>query len=171
MRSRYSRSAADVFISGIRRVLGHQMNCCTIRQWQRKETRGTLSEPGWKGRGASRLKGGQRRRMDRSEINLYFPAVMVGQLCAELRAESMGPDVQYFNGKYWLYYAVSSFGKNTSAIGLASSTSLSSGNWKDEGLVIRSTSADNYNAIDPELTIDKDGNPWLAFGSFGAALS
>ncbi len=42
-------------------------------------------------RGASRLKGGRRRRMDRSEINLYFPAVMVGQLCAELRAESMGP--------------------------------------------------------------------------------
>ncbi len=80
------------------------------------------------------------------------------------------PDVQYFNGKYWLYYAVSSFGKNTSAIGLASSTSLSSGNWKDEGLVIRSTSANNYNAIDPELTIDKDGNPWLAFGSFWSGI-
>ncbi|WP_146738003.1 family 43 glycosylhydrolase, partial [Bacillus tropicus] len=71
---------------------------------------------------------------------------------------------------YWLYYAVSSFGKNTSAIGLASSASLSSGNWKDEGLVIRSTSADNYNAIDPELTIDKDGNPWLAFGSFWSGI-
>ncbi|WP_438420364.1 glycoside hydrolase family 43 protein [Bacillus siamensis] len=80
------------------------------------------------------------------------------------------PDVQFYNGKYWLYYAVSSFGKNTSAIGLASSASLSSGNWKDEGLVIRSTSANNYNAIDPELTIDKDGNPWLAFGSFWSGI-
>ncbi len=150
---------------------GHQMNCRTIRQWRRKETRGTLSEPVWKGRGASRLKGGRRRRMDRSEINLYFPLSWWGNYVPNYGLNQWAPDVQYFNGKYWLYYAVSSFGKNTSAIGLASSTSLSSGNWKDEGLVIRSTSADNYNAIDPELTIDKDGNPWLAFGSFGAALS
>ncbi len=80
------------------------------------------------------------------------------------------PDIQYYNGKYWLYYSVSSFGNNTSAIGLASSTSISSGNWKDEGLVIRSTSSNNYNAIDPELTFDKDGNPWLAFGSFWSGI-
>lgn len=58
------------------------------------------------------------------------------------------PDIQYYNGKYWLYYSVSSFGSNTSAIGLASSTSISSGGWKDEGLVIRSTSSNNYNAIE-----------------------
>lgn len=80
------------------------------------------------------------------------------------------PDIQYYNGKYWLYYSVSSFGSNTSAIGLASSTSISSGSWKDEGLVIRSTSSNNYNAIDPELTFDKDGNPWLAFGSFWSGI-
>lgn len=78
----------------------------------------------------------------------------------------MGSDVTYYNGKYWLYYSVSSFGSNTSLIGLASATNLSSGGWKDEGLVTRTTTANNYNAIDPELTIDKDGNPWLAFGSF-----
>lgn len=80
------------------------------------------------------------------------------------------PDVTYYNGKYWLYYSVSSFGSNTSLIGLASATNLSSGSWKDEGLVTRTTSANNYNAIDPELTIDKDGNPWLAFGSFWGGI-
>lgn len=37
-------------------------------------------------------------------------------------------------------------------------------------LVIRSTSSNNYNAIDPELTFDKDGNPWLAFGSFWSGI-
>jgi arabinan endo-1,5-alpha-L-arabinosidase len=28
------------------------------------------------------------------------------------------PDIQYHNGKYLLYYSVSAFGKNTSAIGV-----------------------------------------------------
>ena len=31
------------------------------------------------------------------------------------------PDVSYHRGTYWLYYAVSSFGSNNSAIGLATS--------------------------------------------------
>lgn len=75
------------------------------------------------------------------------------------------PDVEYFNGKYYLYYSVSAFGKNTSAIGLATSTNLPFG-WSDQGLVIRSSSSDNYNCIDPNLVIDASGNPWLAFGSF-----
>lgn len=80
------------------------------------------------------------------------------------------PDIEYFNGRYWLYYSISSFGSNTSAIGLASTTSISSGNWRDDGLVTRTTSSNNYNAIDPTLTIDKDGNPWLAYGSFWSGL-
>lgn len=79
------------------------------------------------------------------------------------------PDVQYYNGKYHLYYSVSSFGSNTSAIGLATSSSLPNG-WTDKGMVIRSTSANNYNCIDPNLVIDASGNPWLAFGSFWSGL-
>jgi len=34
------------------------------------------------------------------------------------------PDISYYNGRYYLYYAVSAFGKNTSAIGLATNTTL-----------------------------------------------
>lgn len=79
------------------------------------------------------------------------------------------PDIEYYNGKYWLYYSVSSFGSNTSAIGLASATNIN-GPWTDNGLVIRSTGSDNYNAIDPQLFIDPSGNPWLSFGSFWSGI-
>lgn len=80
------------------------------------------------------------------------------------------PDIHYFNGRYWLYYSISSFGSNTSAIGLTSTDSIIGGKWRDDGLVLRTTSSNNYNAIDPNLTIDKDGNPWLAFGSFWGGI-
>ena len=80
------------------------------------------------------------------------------------------PDVSYFNGKYYLYYAGSRFGTNNSVIGLAANITLdpTSPNykWVDEGQVIRSTSSDNWNAIDPCLSFDTQNNPWLAFGSF-----
>ncbi len=80
------------------------------------------------------------------------------------------PDISYYNGRYWLYYAVSAFGSNTSAVGLASTDRISSGNWRDDGLVTRTTTSNNYNAIDPELVIDKEGNPWLSFGSFWSGI-
>src|SRR5699024_8019743 len=67
------------------------------------------------------------------------------------------PDIQYYNGRYWVYYSVSSFGENTSLIGLTSTESISSGNWRDDGLVIRSTTNDNFNAIDGDLIIDENG--------------
>jgi arabinan endo-1,5-alpha-L-arabinosidase len=80
------------------------------------------------------------------------------------------PDIHYYNGLYYLYYACSSFGSNTSVIGLATSSSLSSPSWSDKGLVIRSTSSNNYNCIDPNLVIDNSGNLWLAFGSFWSGI-
>src|ERR1700760_2830201 len=35
------------------------------------------------------------------------------------RGSCWAPDISYHNGQYYLYYAVSAFGKNTSAIGVA----------------------------------------------------
>ena len=54
------------------------------------------------------------------------------------------PDISYFNGKYHLYYSVSSFGSRNSAIGLATTPTLDPASpdyrWMDEGMVLRSYS-------------------------------
>jgi len=79
------------------------------------------------------------------------------------------PDISYFNGKYHLYYSISSFGSRNSCIGLATRTTLGSGGWTDEGPVICSESWYSYNCIDPALFIDDSGQEttyWLVFGSF-----
>lgn len=80
------------------------------------------------------------------------------------------PDVKTYNGKVWLYYSISTFQTNVSAIGLASASSVGAGSWKDEGVVLSTNGKQNYNAIDPELVIDASGQPWLAFGSFWEGL-
>jgi arabinan endo-1,5-alpha-L-arabinosidase len=77
------------------------------------------------------------------------------------------PDVHLFAGRYWCYYCVSEFGTNNSAIGLTSCSSIALGDWRDDGLVLSSESgAQAFNALDPDLSIDASGNPWLVFGSY-----
>ncbi|HTG67072.1 MAG TPA: arabinan endo-1,5-alpha-L-arabinosidase [Flavobacterium sp.] len=81
------------------------------------------------------------------------------------------PDISFHNNLYYLYYSVSAFGKNTSAIGVATNVTLNPEDknykWTDHGIVVRSyPNRDEWNAIDPNLVIDENNIPWLSFGSF-----
>lgn len=80
------------------------------------------------------------------------------------------PDISFFGGEYHLYYAYSLFGKNTSGIALVTNKTLDPGNpkfhWEDRGLVLRSRTEDDFNAIDPNIVEDGKGGAWLSFGSF-----
>jgi arabinan endo-1,5-alpha-L-arabinosidase len=80
------------------------------------------------------------------------------------------PDVSIHDGKYLMYYAASSFRSNNSAIGLATSTTGAAGSFRDQGIVYSSSTADNFNAIDPALLVDTAGTWWLSFGSFFSGI-
>ena len=84
------------------------------------------------------------------------------------------PDIAFVNGRWRLYYAVSTFGSNRSAIGLATSATLDPAapgyGWRDEGPVVLSTPASDFNAIDANFVIDRQGRHWLSLGSFWSGL-
>ena len=83
-----------------------------------------------------------------------------------LRSHLWAPDIVRWHDRWWLAYSCSTFGKNTSAIGLMSSERLN-GHWRDEGCLVASKEhRDNWNAIDPCFVVDDNDQLWLTWGSF-----
>lgn len=88
------------------------------------------------------------------------------------RGHTWAPDVIHYRGRWWIAYSCSTFGRNTSAIGIASSATLDPTDslnygWTDHGCVVASQAKrDQWNAIDPAIVLDDEGRPWMAWGSF-----
>ena len=85
------------------------------------------------------------------------------------------PDVQFHQGQFYLYYSVSGFGKNASAIGVATNPTLNphaaNYHWQDHGMVLQSVPGrDDWNAIDPNIVQDNNGTGWMVFGSFWGGI-
>lgn len=101
--------------------------------------------------------------------------VWADSVAADFKNHIWAPDISFHNNTYYLYYSVSAFAKNTSAIGVTTNTTLDPKDpaykWVDHGIVIQSVpNRDMWNAIDPNLTFDENNTPWLAFGSFWEGL-
>ncbi|ORY70984.1 glycoside hydrolase, family 43 [Pseudomassariella vexata] len=80
------------------------------------------------------------------------------------------PDVQKVGSTYIMYYSVSTFGSQNSAIGYATSTTMEYGSWVDHGATgVTSTSSKNYNAIDANV-IASGSSYYMNFGSFWGGI-
>ncbi len=91
------------------------------------------------------------------------------------RGHIWAPDVFEKDRTFYLYYSISTFGKNKSYIGVATNKNLDHESndyeWVDHGMVVQSIPGKtNWNAIDPNIIQDEDGTCWMSFGSFWGGL-
>ena len=98
---------------------------------------------------------------------------------ADFTGNFWAPDVAYFNGKYHVYYSISSWGTINSAIGLVTSPSLVTPVWTDHGKVIQSdaigetdanTDLTANNCIDASILVTDTGAVWMVFGSYSDGI-
>jgi arabinan endo-1,5-alpha-L-arabinosidase len=85
------------------------------------------------------------------------------------RGHFWAPAVFYMNNLWHVYFSCSTFGSRVSAIGLATSPSLSDPEWEDQGMVVFTDNSSDHNAIDPDI-MRHDGKIWLVYGSFWSGI-
>ena len=81
------------------------------------------------------------------------------------------PDVIKYNGKYYMYYALTSaFGSSRSVIGRVEASSVL-GPYSGEKIIIMSSGRGGEpNCIDPNLFYDREGRLFMVYGSFFAGI-
>jgi len=99
----------------------------------------------------------------------------VKTLLPNARNSYAAPDITFHDGTWYIYYDVTTFGRNNSAIGVATNTTLDSKDpkysWVDRGMVVKSVPGrDMWNTIDANLFFDDQGKPWMDFGSFWGGI-
>lgn len=99
----------------------------------------------------------------------------VKEMLPRFRNHVWAPDIFHDGDRYYLYYSVSAFGRNNSAIGVVTNTTLNPEDegyeWVDHGMVVQSVPGrDMWNAIDAAVFRDAEGTPWMAFGSHWGGL-
>lgn len=127
------------------------------------------------GRGIAVWSSKDMKNWDNEQAVFDEPPAWAVEAVPGFRGHIWAPDISYRDGVYYLYYSVSAFGKNTSCIGLATNTTLDPDDpdykWTDHGKVIQSVPGrDLWNAIDPNLAYDDEGQPWMSFGSFWSGM-
>lgn len=124
------------------------------------------------GRGVQRLESTDQGQTWRRLAPVFktAPAWWAEAVPGQKALDVWAPKVFQHAGRTWLLYSISTFGKNRSAIGLASSATPDGGDWRDDGLVVQSVAGDDFNAIDPDLLVERDGTLWLSYGSFWSGL-
>lgn len=102
------------------------------------------------------------------------PPKWITDVASSQKGHFWAPDIIKIGDTWHVYYSVSAFGKNTSALALATSKSLDPDSpdygWTDRGIVFQSREGDPYNAIDPAMIRDQQGRLWMMFGSFWSGL-
>lgn len=102
-----------------------------------------------------------------------FPAWLAGEL-PESSASVWAPDAVKVGDEYRVYWSTSTLGSQNSVIGLAVNRTLDPDSpdyrWEDRGMVIRTTKGDDWNAIDPQCFIDRQGKAWLLMGSYWSGI-
>lgn len=81
---------------------------------------------------------------------------------SDFKGNFWAPECVLRNGTYYMYYSCS-LGQRPSAIGVATSTDLTT--WTDQGMVVYSDNVTPYGCIDPAVFTDAQGKVWMAFGS------
>ena len=127
------------------------------------------------GRGISTWSSKDMRNWKRENPVFTTPPEWAVKAVPGFKGHIWAPDITYYKGLYYLYYSISTFGKNRSCIGLATNKTLHTDSpdylWTDHGKVIESVPGrDEWNAIDPNFILDEEQKPWLAFGSFWNGL-